>query len=196
MKKVTFLRHGKIASAGRYVGSTDVSLSKEGETQIATMRPYFSENLYQSIYSSPLKRCVQTCESLNIEKRIFFDDRLREIDFGLWEGKSFDEIATTSPEEIEVWARGEEDFAFPEGESVSSFRNRITSFCATLRTTDSPTILIIAHGGVIRHMICNLLNLSFSHHICFNVQYGLFSTIFLFSDGGVLEELNQRGEHG
>lgn len=196
MKEITLLRHGKIDSSNTYIGSTDVELSREGTEQVNKLAPALRNYTTDIVFCSPLKRCRQTSEILELDPNPVIDERLREVNFGLWEGKSFEFIQEHYGEEVERWSTGSPEFSFPEGDRIIDFQSRVQEFSRHLQALREERILIISHGGVIRHMICALLNISPENYLYFKINYGMFSTIQLYSQGGVLTGLNRRLPNG
>jgi len=190
MKKIVLLRHGETSVTGKYIGSTDLALSKNGIQQISKAAEKLSTLNFDKIYCSPLKRCMSTSDILLTGTEANIDPRIREIDFGEWENLSFNEIKTLYVKEVSEWSRNSESFTFPGGENVENFRSRIVSFSETLSTDLWQNILVITHGGVIRHLICIMLNLPTHNYLYFKVNYGKYAVIDLFDEGGVLTALN------
>ncbi len=189
-RRLILLRHGETGLPGRYIGSSDVSLSPEGVSQISTLQPIFQDQDIDLIISSPMKRCRQCTEILFPESFVRFDEELCEIDFGRWEGLNFSEIEQTDPDLVEQWAAWSPEFCFPQGEQINHFLDRIHSVGKRLLDSHEKTIVLIAHGGVIRGLICYLLKLAPSNFLLFQVDKGRFATLDLFSEGGVLTGLN------
>jgi len=191
MREIYLLRHGTTQLTGKYVGVMDIPLSAEGRKEIFAQRSFISQHRFSTIFCSPLTRCRQTFGELRLAQDVIYDDRITEIDFGNWEGKSFAEISRTAPALIEEWCRGENSFRFPEGDRLEDFHGRIDAFADLLHVQEKGKILIISHGGVIRYLICRLLNLPFDNCLYFRVDCGKFTTIELYSNGGVLTGLNR-----
>lgn len=189
MKKIVLLRHGQTTVTGKYVGATDIPLSIEGESHITKVKASLSAFSFDNVFCSPMKRCTQTSDILSFEKPEI-DVRLREINFGSWEGMSFAEITLRYPEMIESWAKQNENFCFPGGEKISDFRDRLTSFSNSLYTSKGSEILIISHGGVIRHLICMMLKLPLHNYLYFKIGFGKIACIELYEEGGILTALN------
>ncbi len=190
MKKTLFLlRHGETLLNGRYVGSTDVSLSENGRAMITEMAVFFSGKNIGQIYCSPLKRCCETCELLQLNADVRIDDDLREIDFGRWEGMTFEEILEMDRSLVDEWGRAGDSFCFPEGESIRDFGNRVDRFAKQIMKVKKNRILIIAHGGTLRHLHCTFLGLDPEKKMVFALQPGGLSEIELHDSGGVLTRL-------
>nr|VFJ60942.1 MAG: alpha-ribazole phosphatase [Candidatus Kentron sp. FW] len=118
------------------------------------------------------------------------DADLWEIDFGRWEGMSFPEIAATDPELVDEWARGDMDFCFPKGESIEIFRERVERAAARMRNCQEDILIVVAHGGVIRFLICYFLELPPQSYLMFEVNPGSITRIRLHDGHGALAGLN------
>jgi alpha-ribazole phosphatase len=94
------------------------------------------------LWSSPLQRCRALAEALHGQP--LFDERLREMDFGTWEGRPWDEIPRT---EIDAWATDVGGYAPPGGESPQQLQQRVLAFVATLQVAEA---VLVTHAGVIR----------------------------------------------
>jgi alpha-ribazole phosphatase len=193
VSKLFLLRHGKTALAGKFAGSTDVDLSSVGIEQVQSLRPVLARERFEKIFCSPMYRCRQTARLLDLDVEISYAEDLREIDFGLWEGKDFSEIEKKNPEIVQHWIEDPEGFCFPEGECRADFILRVERFKAMLQGSDNEKVLLITHGGVIRHLICSYLGLSFEKYLLFNIHEAEFSTLECFAEGGVLTGLNKGG---
>lgn len=190
MKEIFFVRHGETVLPHRYVGKSDIDLSENGRKQVSLLVPFAHSCLFSHVYCSPLRRCVQSADLMGLTLKIDYDRRLCEIDFGLWEGRTFAEIEASFPKLVAKWCRNDPDFCFPEGEKMIDFYGRIESFAQTIQALDDDKILIIAHGGVIRHLLCKFLNLSFNNYLYFQIDCGKVSVLELYSEGGILTKLN------
>ena len=190
MKKIVFIRHGDISCSGRYIGSTDLDLSEKGKRQAVERKKVISNLNPERVYSSPLKRCRTTALLLGLSTHEVVRDEVREIDFGRWEGKTFTEIANTDKNVLQQWIDNEMDFTFPSGESISAFRKRLIHFSKHLYEDDAESTLIVTHGGVIRHLVCILTNISVDRHIAFKIDYAKIASIDLYPEGGVITALN------
>lgn len=148
---------------------------------------------FDTVLCSPMKRCVETVSYLSSSCSVLYKDFLKEIDFGRWEKKTFQEILASDKLEAENWVNNPDTFSFPEGESLEHFQHRVDKAAKYIHVSDCKTILIVCHGGVIRHLICNLLKIPNEKYLLFDIHPGCFTTIRLHSEGGVLTGLNHRG---
>jgi broad specificity phosphatase PhoE len=189
-KRLTLLRHGKTGFSGKYVGSQDVVLSAEGVLQMESLKDSFENYPVENLISSPMIRCKQSCEILFPHQAVCYDEDLREVDFGRWETMNFQEIVKKDPELVDSWSKWSLDFCFPEGERIGHFVKRVQRAGENIKKSPETHIMIVAHGGVIRNLICYFLNLNPSLYLLFNVRKGCYTTLDLFDNGAVLTGLN------
>ena len=147
---VRLIRHGITAgnAARRYVGATDEPLSPEGRAQAEQKEKDFSP---ERIYVSPLKRARETAAILfpNAEQVPVYD--LREMDFGVFEGRTADEMADDPV--YRAWVDDLCRGACPNGESQAAFHARVgAAFTETLRTVREDATFVV-HGGVIMSVL-------------------------------------------
>lgn len=192
-KDIYFLRHGDTGLTGQYIGSSDVSLSPQGVREVTKSCTFLSTVDFDTVLCSPMKRCVETVAHLSCSCPVQFHDFLREIDFGRWEKKTFKEIAVSDQKSVDAWVKNPDTFTFPDGESFQHFSKRIATAEKFLYESDGRTILVICHGGVIRHLLCKLLKIPREHYLLFEVYSGAFSRVRLHPEGGVLTGFNHRG---
>ena len=138
-------------------------------------------------------RCRETCEQLDLPIPHQVNELLKEVDFGNWEGKSFAEIVAGDAEAVAAWANDPAHFCFPGGEALADFHKRVAAIMKMLRDEQSEHMLLVTHGGIIRHLLCLCLELPLDKYLAFAVQPGSYSSIFLCSGGGVLTGMNIRG---
>ena len=189
-KHLLLARHAQVDPqyAGRFLGSTDVPLSDVGAGQAKALAQSLPVGQGVPLFVSPLRRAVETAECL--DRDLSIDPDLREIDFGQWERRSFDEISECDQgKQIDGWSRFDPEFAFPEGESLGAFVTRIARAADRLASNVAQTVVAITHGGVIRAMICHFLGLPPKNYLLFDVRPASITTIDLFDGRGVLTGL-------
>jgi len=189
-KTLFLLRHGRTGFSGRYIGSRDVDLSPEGSQQIKDLRNSIKPELFDAVYASPLLRCRQSCDILFPDSTVQYKDALREIDFGRWEGLTFEEIRQQDSESVNSWAEDPGNFTFPEGESVPDFSKRIEKVARFLSKEQGQRLMLVCHGGVIRGLLCYFLGIDYKNALLFQVKKGSYTTIELFGERGVLSGFN------
>jgi len=189
-KELYLLRHGATSLNGLYAGSTDISLSAEGRRQLNGVGRILQSADIEKIFCSPMKRCKETLSLLHLDVSHELNEELREIDFGRWEGLSFAEISKSDPGLIDLWRTTGDSFCFPDGECIKTFNSRVKKFSLRLLAAGEKRILIIAHGGTIRHLLTLFLGLGPEQSGIFTIQPGCFSTIALHGELGTLMALN------
>lgn len=150
MKTFYLLRHG--ATAGnlerRYIGRTDEALCPEGVLQAhALQRVPFPR--FDDFYCSPYLRCLQTLEAGFPGQKPRIVRGMRECDFGLFEGKSADELMDNAA--YSEWVASGCMAAIPGGEAIADFKARC---CRSFQTVaqaqaDGTCTAIVTHGGCI-----------------------------------------------
>ena len=152
---IHLIRHAKTQGnlEGRYIGHTDQELCSEGIEELKrineTYGPYPKAD---AVFSSPLKRCLQTSEIIYPDKKAIVMDDLIEYNFGEFEGKTAEELK--DDEDFAEWLRGENpQKAPPFGDKQADFNYRICSCFekivdAVIKSKVKSTA-VITHGGVI-----------------------------------------------
>ncbi|WP_231447264.1 histidine phosphatase family protein [Brevibacterium zhoupengii] len=153
-KTVIVWRHGQTDYnvERRFQGQSDIPLNELGRTQAAQAASYLSELAPELIVSSDLSRAADTADELasRLNIQVTRDHRLRETAFGQWEGHTRDELSATWPDALEQWLSGA-DMNPPGGESRSESGQRVASAITEIvNGTQAQTIVIVAHGAVLR----------------------------------------------
>jgi broad specificity phosphatase PhoE len=190
-QQIHFIRHAETTAApGFLVGSTDVGLSATGRAQAESLSARLPEGV--PCLCSPMLRTRETLEQFQargIATEVHFDERLREIDFGDYEMKTFAEIEKSGVE-MDDWLEYTR-FSFPGGESIAHFTRRLEDVLHSIRVGQERQLLVLTHGGAIRTLLCLILGLDIKKYLLFNVEHGSWSTVQLYSQGGVLTGLNK-----
>jgi alpha-ribazole phosphatase len=162
----TFLiRHPKPAVAeGVCYGRSNLGLADDPISRAAMLRPLLPTDA--PLYSSPLRRCLELAQALHAKPVI--DGRLVEMNFGAWEMRRWDDIPR---DEIDAWANDPVGFTPPGGESPNELRARV----ATLLRELSDTAVVVAHAGVLRACVAELVGVEEWHTLHFD--YGAVSLI-------------------
>ena len=122
--EIVFIRHGRTPAnkENRYLGKTDESLSLEG---IEALRQEKAEKIYPEIdylFASPMKRCIETADILYPGKVPILVPQWKEMDFGLFEGKNYQEL--NGDKQYQAWIDSGGTLPFPQGESRPCFLQR------------------------------------------------------------------------
>jgi broad specificity phosphatase PhoE len=155
------VRHGvtRWNDAGRYQGATDIPLSDEGERQSIELGGRLAGFIPDRFYVSPLGRARRTAELILPDRTPEVLDDLSEFRCGAWEGLTEGEIVRRDPERFAAFNAYADGFAFPDGERMTDFVDRVDRTFDRLRNEEAASTLVVAHGGVIRHILCRALGL-------------------------------------
>ena len=132
-------------------------------SQAKSAKHYLSKVNFSNIYSSPLKRALNTAkiiaEGTGHEVRVMND--LKEIDFGKWEGLKFDEINTMYKEDYQGWLEDPYNHPPTGGESFNDLIARADKEIKKIvqENPDGSSVAIVSHGGVILSLIVNWLGI-------------------------------------
>ncbi len=161
--EIWLVRHGETVaqSSIRFYGATDVALSDLGRAQARAVATLLRERVFTRVVASPMCRAREAAHIIVRDPHIPLDflDDLREIDFGTWEGWTFEDIQTRDPDGFHAWQKHDEAFCFPCGESRAAFRARVERALAHILETGSGAVLVVVHKGVIKSMLRALLHL-------------------------------------
>ena len=147
--KLALVRHPATAAPpDTCYGRLDVALHPHSGAALRAIVAALARMPARHVWSSPARRCRDTAAAItaSLHLRLRVDGRLRELDFGAWEGRAW----TTLPrDELDRWAASPASFAPPGGESGASLLTRITSFHTELQHAQQDCI-VVAHGGSLK----------------------------------------------
>jgi len=179
--KVLLFRHGAVlhGDARLFLGRTDLPLSPEGRCQAEAWRNRLQGRLPGSIVSSPLRRALEFARILSGDAAadIAVCPELAEIDLGAWDGRPMHDIRRTAPE---AWqARGEDlaHFRPPGGESFADLQNRVLPVFQRLIERCDSELIVVAHAGVNRVILCHLLGMPLAHLFRIDQDYACLNVL-------------------
>lgn len=149
--RIHFIRHGltEANTDGRYIGVTDLPLSESGADELDRIRVKGELPETGLLFTSPLKRCLETCEILFPETEPCVIEELKEFDFGDFENKTAFELAS-NPQYTE-WTAGR--ISPPNGEESTAFCERIVLglniMVRKMMEQEVFEATAVMHGGVI-----------------------------------------------
>jgi len=147
------VRHGETAwnVDTRIQGQIDIGLNATGLWQAERAGQALADEDISVIYASDLARAWQTAEAIARPHGLAVqpEPRLRERAFGHLEGMSFAEIESMLPEDAKRWRERDPEFEPVGGESLLTFRDRVTRVAAELAARHpGQLVMLVAHGGV------------------------------------------------
>ena len=182
---IELLRHGEPEGGDCMRGSIDVALTPLGWEQMNLAIP--TSDQYVKIISSTLCRCADFATTLSQKtgKPLSLSEQWREIDFGDWDGVPYATLWQQYPTEISQYWQNPWHHTPPQGESLINFDRRIAqAWQQLLHDYSGKHVLIISHGGVIRQLIHQILNMSQdnSHLSRIDIPYAAKIKISVFVD--------------
>jgi broad specificity phosphatase PhoE len=187
------VRHGEAEGSrpGVLCGRSDPGLSEAGRRQASLLQGMMGRLSEARFVSSPLTRARETAEIAlgGAQAPVETDPDLQEMDFGDWEGLTYDDVAVRYPELVARWSEFRPDFGFPGGETLADFAFRIDRVAQTLADPGAETVVAFTHGGVVRALVCHFLGLSLRDYLLFDVTPGSVATLRLWGQRGVLARL-------
>ena len=194
-QRILLIRHGETeASArGRCYGKLDVALSDNGRAQMQRTANLVQPLAPHQIYSSPRIRALDSAQYIaNVcGVSITTDTELAELDFGDLEGKRYEDVEREYPDFYQRWMEHPTGVTFPNGESYTMMRKRVLA-CFARIVSGSPGMntALVAHGGVIRIIIADLLDLDPSAIFRIDQSYAGVNCVDFFEDTPVIRVIN------
>ncbi|AHJ12810.1 MULTISPECIES: histidine phosphatase family protein [Sulfurospirillum] len=195
--EIYLLRHGETGLNRQkvYFGHLDAAMNELGKECIAHVANNFFGPL-DVIISSDLERCAESARIFSRSKKIkvTYDQRLRELDFGVFEGRTYASLMEEFPKEAEQFFSGDYDFVIPKGESVKMlFERTYEAFEEIIANHAGKHILISTHGGAIRAILSRYLAGNKKAYWKFAVEHASLTKL-VHEDGFVYLEYLGRGE--
>lgn len=195
MIRLILVRHAITTcnEGGNLSGQIDSTLSEKGKLQVEQLTCYLKDENIDEIYTTPFSRTKDTMEKLAQIKSIEINetDKFNEIDFGEFDGLSFDIIKRDYPEEFEKMIKEGPEYTYPKGESLIDTFDRVSKELENiLKDKDNKTILICSHGGTIRNILSYLISKDYKYHWNFKIDNASVSVVEVENDFAVINKLN------
>lgn len=156
-----FVRHGQSTynAEGRVQGQSDVPLSELGRRQGEAVAQWLAGVPVDAIYSSPLRRAMETTEAIARVHRlpIRTDDRLKELNAGVFQDKLRSKLWDLYPEQMARWTSGDPDFVIPGGESCRQLARRGCEVLEEIAAAGHRHAVVVAHGRLLLVTLSALL---------------------------------------
>lgn len=193
---IFLIRHGEsVYGEERLCGWSNVPLSDKGKEQAFNLSERLKNIYFSRMISSDMIRTIETAEIINRyhNLKIEIEPGIRELNYGLWEGKSRREIEEEFPEEYRAW-RLDNSIAPPEGESALEVYERSKRTIERIvEETEDGNILIVAHKSVNRLFICGLLGGDLKYYRRIGQDNCAINIIRYYGDFPVVERINDTG---
>jgi alpha-ribazole phosphatase len=187
---IVFVRHGKTRAneEGRFSGVYDSKISLEGREGIKKLRTHLDGIGFDGIYVSPLGRTIETANLLTVEYKT--DERIKEMNFGIFEGLTYNEILERYPEPEAKWSKDFLNYRIPDGESMGDVFERTRDFINEISQRHE-RVLVITHGGIIRCALSMVFGAP-DHFYRFKIQHGMANVISIDDDYMYIKGINCR----
>jgi len=154
------VRHGATAwnAERRFQGQSDVPLSDEGRRQAQAIARVLAHETVDAVYASDLSRALETARIVAEPHPVAVraDPRLREFDFGAWEGLTWDEIVASRPH-LQSLERTRAAVYEPEGgETFARVRERVAAVLSEILAAGSGHVVVVTHAGPLHATMAEL----------------------------------------
>lgn len=197
--EIVFVRHGEtdFNKAGLYFGHLDPSLNETGISQLKNSEISLKkmEKNITKVYCSSLKRCKESLELLNIENEIEknYEDSFKEINFGVFEGKTYKEICEKFPEEVKEMRNNWRDFKAEGAENLWEVQSRaVKKIEEIFEKHKGEKILVVAHAGIIKVILSYYLYGNLDGYWKLKVDNGSISKLCKLEDGYIFADYVNR----
>lgn len=194
---LTLIRHGEVTGRAQVLrGRSDDALSEHGYQQMQSIVETIQQPI-TAIVCSPMQRCLTFANAWSTQKKLSLHviDNLREIDFGDWDNLTLQEAETHDPQCFHLFKHDTDQWLPPNGEPYQQFRARVRQSLQEIIATHSKHVLAITHGGVIRAMLAELLQLSTHSAARIGIPLAGLCQLWVDEQGvGSLLRLNWLGE--
>jgi len=194
--RIYFVRHGETTwnAQMKIQGHSDVSLSDRGRGQAKLLAQRLANEKIHCFYSSDLVRASETAKIVAQphEMDVLTTPALRELNFGIWEGLTVKEIEETYPGQIRSWWTNPLNVLIPQGETLLEMAERCVNVVKSIiKEHNNETVLLVAHGGVIRSIICSALGINLNEQWRLHIDNACLSLIdFPQWERGILKLFN------
>lgn len=193
--RLYLIRHGETEwnNSRRYQGHMDVALSPRGRRQAALLCERLREEKLAAVYASDLKRARETAAIIAWPHGLAVIEMpdLRELNFGLWEGLTYQEIAAAYPGDFEEWLADPAGKQVPGGESFAQLQRRAyNAVTGIVAKHPGQKVAVVSHGGALRTIILSLLGLGLEGLWRFRLDNASLSIVDCYDGEYILSLLN------
>ena len=162
MSGLVFIRHAETDMVATFCGQSDPPVNTAGHRQILRLAESLSTQPIAAVFTSDLQRSLTTAGTLSESFAVPYIIRpaLREIDFGRWEGLTWEEIEKLDSTFAQQWLEAYPHLTPPDGESFEKFEARVIAETRYLLSkSESSSIAVVTHAGVMRVVLRTLCGL-------------------------------------
>jgi alpha-ribazole phosphatase len=186
--RIYLIRHGQVAGFDqpRYNGQTDVALTEYGVEQYHRLKERLADAKISACYTSDLSRCTTGADiigqALGVEP--VARPELRELNIGVWEGLSWQEIKENWPEGWRDRLADLVNYRVPGGENLLDVAARVMPVInEVVERHPGQEVLVVGHGGVNRIVLLNAIGAPLAGMFNIEQNYGCLNIIDYYEDG-------------
>ena len=201
MGRLILVRHGEttLNAERRYQGRVDPPLSERGTKQAESLRHVLARAVAEptpnaraqdsswQVHVSPALRCRQTARVALAQSVAHIDQRLAELDFGAFDGRTYEENLEAHGDGFRAWTRDPDGVRPPGGETLAELRMRVDAWLELLPLHYN--VVAFTHAGPIRAALAHLLGLPFAD--TWEVEVGLGEALSIPLDGASILQLER-----
>jgi alpha-ribazole phosphatase len=192
--KIFLIRHGEVTNAADrcYNGHNDVDLSPEGLKQMEKIADRLKDGPIKAVYSSDLQRTAKGARIIAERHSILSVSlkELRELSYGMWEGKRVDDIKRLYPEEFRARYDDIINYRIQNGETLLEMRDRVLPVIkGIINKHAGDSIVIVAHAGVTKILLLWSLNMDLKDFYRIQQDYAAMNIISFYDNGSAVVEL-------
>jgi len=186
--RIYLIRHGEVVGAGtpRYNGHADVSLTEFGVSQYYRLQERLADRNITACYSSDLSRCAVGARIIGGHYGLapVFEPSLRELNIGIWEGLTWEEIKARYPAEWQARLNDIVNFRVPEGENLLDLQQRAMPVMNRIVAAHrGEEVLVVGHGGINRVILLAAVDAPLSSMFSLEQSYAALNIIDYYEDG-------------
>lgn len=186
--RIYLIRHGQVEGheERRYNGQTDVALTDLGGEQYHQLKGRLSDSRISACYSSDLTRCRVGAEIIcgQFDIQPVFRPELRELNIGIWEGLTWQEIQSRWPDEWQARLNDLVNYRVIQGENLLDVEARVMPVVReVVERHRGQEILLVGHGGVNRVILLHAIGAPLVNMFNIEQNYGCLNIIDYYPDG-------------
>lgn len=194
--RLFLVRHGETAwnREDRVQGFRDVELNALGRRQAEAIASSFRDEDVQAVYSSPLRRALETARLIAEAHglRVVTDDRLKELNQGVLEGLTYEMMRAKYGDLLKEWREKPATLKMPEGESMEELQARCWDLVQKLpQEHPNGTVVVVSHGFAIRSVLCKVIGLDLNNFRRLRQSVGARNLVEFGERGWVLVSMNE-----
>ena len=186
--RIYLIRHGQVVTheTPSYNGHADVGLTDYGVEQYHELKERLADKGITACYTSDLSRCTIgadiICEPLGLKPVLIRE--LRELNIGIWEGMTWQEITAKYPQEWHARLADIVNYRVPQGENLQDMADRcIPALKRIVAAHPGENVLVVGHGGMNRVLLLDTIGAPLGSLFNIEQQYACLNIIDFFEDG-------------